>query len=80
MEKDVPPSTHGGPLPPVPFTLSSSCFQIPAPNSLDQEEDLDDLAREEMVDFEPDPFGAYKDDWNASTSLLDPGDLAQLGV
>lgn len=58
----------------------STQIHIPAPNSLVTGETQDDLAGADFIDHDPDPLREYRDDWAASLSRLNPGDLLDITV
>jgi hypothetical protein len=79
-ENDVSTPSHGGIEPPIPLRAASTHFQIPATNSVGPEENVNDVAGEDMVDHVPDPLDGYTDQHATATSILDPGDLVEIRV
>jgi hypothetical protein len=79
-ENDISTASDGGIEPPIPLRAASTHFQIPAPNSVGPEENMNDLAGEDMVDHVPDPLDGYTDQYAAATSILDAGDLVEIRV
>jgi hypothetical protein len=69
----------GGGDPQIPGSLGvyPTDIPMPAPNSLGQAEGLYDDG-DEMLGHGPDPLGEHMDDCEASKSLLNMGDLADL--
>ncbi len=81
-ENDTPLTIPGGADLKIPKGLgvTSTQIPIPGPNSIGPEEDLNNSAGDELEDYDPNPLGDYQDDWAASTSLMNPGDLAEIGM
>lgn len=62
------------------LAIASSQIQIPGPNSIGPQEELDDSTGEGKPGNDFDPLGDYQNDWAGSYSPMNSGDLADISL